>query len=394
MESESGYRWFILILAASTFTFGVGMPTMCMPVMFKEISISLQLSLVQVGVIWGLGYLPGMISGLIGGSIGDRIGTKRTLTIFCILAGITGASRGLSTGFISLAVSSFFFGFLFTAIPTNIHKVCGVWFSSRQLGLANGVAAMGMALGFMTGSIVSASILSPWLGGWRHVLFAYGAISLILGVVWRFTRTAESEVNLSGTGRLSLSLPQTLAQVARIRNIRILGITIFGFSGCVQGMLGYLPLYLRNRGWEGSVADSVLGTFHGASMLAVIVIALLSDRIGRRKPILIAGALMMTAGTSLLSIVEGSLVWAAVILAGTIRDGFMAVFMTTIIETQKVGAAFAGTAIGLALLFSATASLLSPPIGNSLATISPSLPFVFWGSLGIIAVVSLLFIEE
>jgi len=393
-KPESNYRWFVLILGAATFTFGVGMPTMCLPVLFKEISENLQLSLVQVGAIWGMGFLPGMISGLIGGAIGDRFGTKRTLTVFCLLAGITGAFRGLSIGFISLSVSALFFGFMFTAIPTNVHKVCGVWFSSKQLGLANGVVAMGMAAGFMMGSIISASVLSPWLGGWRNVMFFYGLMSVFLSICWGFTKTASSERIFAEGEEGRPSFRQTFGHVVRVRNVWLLGITILGFGGCVQGMLGYLPLYLRNKGWEGPIADNALGTFHGASMAAVIVIALLSDRIGKRKPILITAALMMTAGTALLSIAEGIVVWMAVILAGVIRDGFMAVYMTTIIETKGIGATFAGTAIGLALMFSATGSLLSPPIGNSFAVFFPELPFVFWSALGIIGVVTLFFVEE
>lgn len=393
-KPETNYRWLILILGAATFTFGVGMPTMCLPVLFNEISQDLGLNLVQVGAIWGMGYLPGMVSGLIGGAIGDRFGTKRTLSVFCLLAGLAGASRGLTNGFISFSITAILFGFLFTAIPTNVHKMCGVWFSRKQLGLANGVASMGMALGFMAGSLFSASYLSPWLGGWRNVMFFYGAISICLSVLWGFTRTAISEQNkLDSAGQMS-SFRQTFVHVIRVKNVWLLGITILGFSGCVQGMLGYLPLYLRNQGWAGPLADSVLGTFHGASMIAVLIIALLSDRVGKRKPVLIAAAIMMTIGTGMMSVVMGIGVWVAVLIAGVIRDGFMAVYMTTIIETKGIGASFAGTAIGLALMFSAIGSLLSPPVGNSLAAFNPELPFVFWSALGIIGVVTLFFVEE
>ena len=45
----SRYRWYVLGLAALTYTFAVAMPRMCMPVLFKEISIDLDLSLVQIG---------------------------------------------------------------------------------------------------------------------------------------------------------------------------------------------------------------------------------------------------------------------------------------------------------------------------------------------------------
>ena len=53
--AQSGaYKWLILALAAFTFTFVVAIPHMSMPVLFDEISADLNLSLVQIGWIWGI----------------------------------------------------------------------------------------------------------------------------------------------------------------------------------------------------------------------------------------------------------------------------------------------------------------------------------------------------
>ena len=93
---SDAYRWFVLALAAVTFTFVVAMPQMSLPVLFDEISADLSLSLVQVGWIWGIGAVMGILMGLVGGPIGDRFGPRRTLAVACVLIGIAGAARGLS----------------------------------------------------------------------------------------------------------------------------------------------------------------------------------------------------------------------------------------------------------------------------------------------------------
>ena len=389
-NEESEYRWYILTLASLTHTCSVALPVMCLPVLFREISDELGLSLVEIGTIWGMGFLPGIAMGMIGGALGDRFGTKQALRVFCVLAGISCASRGFSNGFWALAATNLFYGFLFPAIPMNVHKTCGIWFSERQLGLANGIVSMGMALGFMVTSVVSATVLSPFLGGWRNVLFFYGAVSMVVGMFWHFTDSAPDNDPAIIQTSTSVSIGSTIFRLAPIRNVWLLGIAIFGFGGCAQGMLGYLPLYLREIGWSGVLADNALGTFHGISMVGVIPIALLSDRLGSRKKILIPAAVMMTVGTGLLSLANGILVWVAVMVAGMIRDGFMAVFMTAIIETKGIGAAYAGTGIGLVMIFSGLSSMLSPPIGNSLASLHSGLPFVFWAGLGAMGSVSLL----
>ena len=381
---EQGYRWVILSLASLTHTLCVALPVMCLPVLFKEISEDLHLSLVQMGTIWGAGFLPGIIMGTVGGALGDRFGTRQVLRGFCVLAGIGCALRGISDTFWSLGATNLVYGCLFPAIPTNVHKTCGIWFSKGQLGLANGTVSMGMAMGFMVTSMISATFLSPLLGGWRHVLFFYGGISVLVGVFWHFARPAPSQASQRVPFR------QAITHVLPIRNVWLMGFALFGFGGCAQGMLGYLPLYLREVGWPGALADSALGTFHGISMIAVIPLALLSDRLGTRKKVLLAAALMMAIGTGLLSFADGILVWMAVAVAGIVRDGFMAVFMTTVIETEGIGPAYAGTGIGLVMVFNGLSSMVAPPIGNALAFAHPGLPFAFWAALALIGFGSLL----
>lgn len=374
---ETSTRWCMLALGAFTNTLAVAAPSLCMPVLFKEISKNLDLSLGQLGVIWGIGALPGIAAVLLGGMLGDRIGPKRFLLVASVLSGLAGALRGLSNGYLSLAATSCLFSLLASGIPMNVAKNNGLWFSRRQLGLANGVVSMGMALGFLSGSMISATVLSPALGGWRNVLLFYGVISVLLSIPWFFAPSAPQAALPAGPE----SPIRMMRRVARIRNVWLLGWAILGIGGGIQAMLGYLPLYLRDIGWPGINADVAAASFHTASLICVIPIALWSDRLGSRKRILIGAALMVMIGIGLLSMVDGLLVWIAVIMAGLVRDGFMAVFLTMIVETEGVGPAYAGSATGLVMVFSSIGSVIAPPLGNSLAKIDPGLPFAFWASM-------------
>lgn len=379
----SGYRWYVLALAALTFTFVVAMPMMCMPVLFEEISQDLDLSLVQIGAAWGIVPLAGVFVVLPGGLLGDRFGPKRVLVVACLLAGLAGALRGLSGGFITLAATLFLFGLLTAIIPPIVHKTCGVWFSGRHLGLANGVVSTGMAVGFTVGAMISATILSPLLGGWRNVLFLYGTMSVMMSALWLLTHSGPNQDELSTTYASTAPFREALSRVVRIRDVWLLGFVLAGQIGCVQGVLGYLPLHLRDTGWSGASADGALAAFHATSMVGVIPIALLSDRLGSRKAVLFGATLVLGVGVGLLSVASGAMVWALVIVAGFVRDAFMAVLMSTIIEMNRVGATYAGTALGLVLTLSRLSAFASPPIGNSLADIDASLPFVFWAALAV-----------
>ncbi|MCD4699007.1 MAG: MFS transporter, partial [Phycisphaerae bacterium] len=362
---------------------------------FKEMSDDLGLSLMQIGLVWGIGALPGVLTGLVGGSIGDRFGPRRTLSVICILAGVAGALRGLSNSFATLGATIILFSMISPIIPMNVHKTCGIWFSKRQLGLANGVVSMGMALGFMAGSMLSATVLSPWLGGWRNVLFFYGAISIIIGLLWRTTRLAPRDVTGQTDEVANLTFWENLLRFGKIRNVWLLGIFLLGISGCLQGTLGYLPLYLRELGWAEAVADSAAGSFHLASMIFVIPMALWSDRLESRKKLLLIAVLFTIVGVGALPFVSGIFVWGVIILAGFVRDGSMAIFMTMVIETDGVGGAYAGTATGLVISLSSLGALIAPPLGNSLAeVVSPGFPFLFWAVLAAGGWVGLYFVRE
>jgi cyanate permease len=393
-QPKTNYRWYVLSVAALTHTLAVAIPSMCLPVLFTEMARDLNLSLVQIGLVWGIGALPGVVTGLVGGIIGDRFGTRRTLSAACLLVGAAGALRGTAGDLATLGTTVVLFGLLSSMIPMNVHKTCGTWFSQRQLGLANGVASMGMALGFTLGSMVSATLMSPWLGGWRHVLFVYGAAAMALSLPWYFMRPAPADAGRPTGETASKPLRQMLAHIAGVRRMWLLGWAILGINGCIQGALGYLPLYLRGIGWPGASADAALATFNAVSMAFAIPIALGSDRLGSRRTVLMAGALMVISGVGLLSIVDGALVWVAVGIAGLVRDGFMAVFMTTIIETRGVGPAYAGTAIGLTTAFSALGNLIAPPMGNGLAGLAPGLPFAFWAGLAALGLLGLYLAKE
>jgi len=392
-QQPSRTKWIILTLAVFTNMVVLAIPAMGMSVLAKEISQSLNLNLVQVGVVWGVGSLPMILTALLGGAAGDKIGPKRILIAGSLLIGIFGAARGFANDYGTMVVLTLLVGSLSPLLPMNGMKLAGAWFPSHQLGLANGALSMGMAFGFMLGAMLSATVMSPWLGGWRNVLIVYGILGALFTIPWllappppRLQKTSQT------TPRVSMKL--SILAVMRLKNVWMLGLTLFGFGGCVQGLLGYLPLYLRSVGWEAAQADGTLTLFHSVSLLFVLPIALWSDRLGSRKSLLIMASLMIALGTGLLSFVSGGFVWLAVFLAGFARDAAMAIFFTMVMETRGVGSQYAGTATGLTMALSAIGTTLAPPIGNGLAGWFPGAPFAFWATLALLGFFFLTQVKE
>lgn len=375
-------RWVLLALATLTGTLVFGMPNLSLPVLFTEIAADLKLSLVQLGFIWGMTSFVAIFIGLLGGSLGDRFGTKRILLILCILSGLTGASRGLSTDYYSLLLTSFFWGLTLPGIPVNLHKVAGQWFPARQLGLANSIIAMGFAVGMLLGSFLAASVLSPLLGGWRNVLFVYGLIAVVVGILWFIVHPNAKTADKKDL----VPLRQGLRQVIKSKEVWIISLGAFGVTGCFLGLTGYLPSYLKTLGWHAATADRALASFFLCSVVGVVPLSLMADRLPSRRIFLMTVAVMMSLGAGILVFGAGLWVWIAVIVSGFVFDAYMAVYITTTMEVEGIGGKYAGTALGFSSILRSLGGAIAPPLGNSLAVYGDTMPFVLWSSMGLFAV--------
>lgn len=391
---DEKYKWIILAIALVTGTLVSAIPFSCMPVLFKEISDDLGLDLVQIGTIWGVASLAGIFVSIIAGLLSDRFGIKNILSIFCILVGITGSLRGFSNSFFILALTVFINGIVRLIIPITVTKTIGLWFRGKNLGMAMGVGALGMGLGLMLGPMISATILSPALGGWRNVMHFYGALSAAVGVLWILFGREPSQVGPAATSG-TVPLRQELSRLIRLKALWFLGLTLLFRVGCLMGVTGYLPLYLQEqRGWEIAAADGTLAAFYAISTICVVPLSILSDKIGSRKLILYIALIVALICVGLLPIVEGGAIWVLMLLAGIFMDGFMSLTTTILLETEGVGPIYSGTALGIVFTIVHIGSVSSPPLGNSLESIGQEAPFFFWASLSIVGLVMLAFVRE
>jgi NNP family nitrate/nitrite transporter-like MFS transporter len=392
-NGSSGKRWYVLGLGAAINLVVFAMATACMPVLFSEISRELGLSIVQIGTVWGASSMAAIFSILAAGSLADRFGARRILTVFCLMAGVFGALRGLSDSFVTLAITSLLFGLASEAVPVIVIKNTSLWFHERRLGMAQGIITTCVGGGMMLGAMLSATVLSPLLGGWQNVTFFYGGISVLMGILCYLTvpdpaPSGTSDATVTRTPR------QTLSHVARIKGVWLVAISMMGFAGCNKGVMGYLPLYLRNIGWTPAGADGALAVLNAAGTAAAIPLTLLSDKLGLRKALVVPGMIITVIGVGLLSVVTGPPVWLLAILAGVFRDMIWAMASTVIVETDGIGPVYAGTAVGIVHAFTRVGYTFSPPAGNSLVAISEGLPFAFWAGLSALGVLLFLFVKE
>jgi len=392
-KHNPNYRWYILAVTMISYGFVTGAARLCMPVLFKEISNDIGLTVTQVGTIWGMDPLAGIFIGLPGGLLADRFGVRRTAAVVCILAGVFGALRGISVNFISMAVIMFLFGLMAAATPSVIPKVTAEWFGGRQLGLANALLNIAWGIGAMAATMFSATTLSPLLGSWRWVLLFYGVPCVILGLLWLTTREPDAS-ELPDTVAVKVPFKEALSRVTRMKEVWLIGCMTTFLWGASMGLIGYLPLYLRNIGWTPESADSVITVFMGVTAIGVIPMVLLSDKIKSRKIVIFISIVSVVVTVGLIPRVGTAGIWVLVIACGFLRSGASALINVIIFEIKGVGSTYGGTATGLANTISMVGAFLGPPLGNSLADTNPGYPFFFWSGLAALSLPMLFFIKN
>jgi len=352
-----------------------------MPVLFKEISVDLNLSIVKMGTIWGADPLAGIFVGLIGGLLADRFGIKRTLTVVCILAGVFSAVRGFSVNFITMAGGMFLFGIMAAMTPSIVPKTASVWFRRQQLGIINALINVSWSMGAMFATMTSATILSPLLGGWRNVLFVLGIPAVIVGLLWLFTGRDPNKDEIQTTQTNTVPLKEAFFHVIRLREVWVIGLISLTLWGANMGFIGYLPLYLRNNGWSNASADGAITVFNGASMLGMLPMVLIANRLKAHKSMLFFSMVITSTFMALLPLVSNSGVWPLIIIATFLRSAAFAITNVLIIEIPGVGSTYGGTAVGLVTSIGMIGAFASPPLGNSFEQFGSGIPFFFWAAL-------------
>ena len=180
--------------------------------------------------------------------------------------------------------------------------------------------------------------------------------------------------------------------MAGFRELRAIALAVFGAVGMVQGILGYVPTYLREIGWAPVDADSAIPLFFFASLIGVVPISHLSDRLRNRRSVMIFGTSMMTLGTVLMYFAGGNY-WAvmlAMAVGGLCFDSFMALMGASITEVRGLDMALVGSALGFGGMLQNLGGSMLPPLGNTLSVFSLNAPFLLWAAAGLFATLALL----
>jgi len=333
------YCWVVLGMACLTMI-TIMWGWQMLPALAYQLNPELGLSPTDFTLIFTAPVLVAIFSSLPGGALGDRYGIRAVVAVAVFIAAITGLLRAFTPGFTGLFVLMLVYGIAWGMVVPNLPKLVGVWFPPERSGLASGIYMGSMGIGGALGLFTA-----PLFSGWREAFIYTGLLTLIVAVLWTvFARSLPAGV--------AIDRPDIISGVKvglKSRNIWLLAAMQFMIQGAILAYQGNLPQALTviysmsPEGAAGVSAVMTLGFVTGNLILPVV-----SDRIGLRKPFVFIGGLFGAAVLYFAWLAApGPGVWILAYLGGTIVGGAPPVLFSVPAELDEIGEGCVGGASGI-----------------------------------------------
>jgi predicted MFS family arabinose efflux permease len=224
------------------------------------------------------------------GILVDTLGPRRILLIGGLVGGAGSLMFALASGLELALVGRTLIGLGVSVTFIAMLKIIAVSFDERRFATLVGLA---MLIGNL-GSVLAGAPLS-WLAqqtSWRHIFVALAGVSLLLGVAcWVLLReqpTAAGQTDTKPSFDRSLIM-SGLVSVLKNRDNWPTVCVNFGICGSFFAFAGLwaTPFLTQAHGLTRAAAANHISLYFVGFALGCVFMGALSDRLGKRKPVLI-----------------------------------------------------------------------------------------------------------
>ncbi|WCR27562.1 MFS transporter [Paenibacillus thiaminolyticus] len=257
-----------------------------MPILAQEFGINNA----QLGLINSVFFLAYAILQIPAGTLGDRLGRKNVLVPGYILFGLATAFTGIASTFFMLLLARIITGvgegtyygpqyaLSSEAIPEKVRTVGTAVINSGQ--------AIGISLGYITASTLT---LEKGLN-WRIPFYIMAIPTIITALlIWFVIKEKPRKFNVEARGadtNKGETRKTSMFSLFKNRNLSLTFIMVFCSLYGFFAILTWLPQYLQTeRGYQGSDVGFISSLVPWASIPGALFFGYLSDKFGRRKPL-------------------------------------------------------------------------------------------------------------
>jgi len=275
----------------------------------QDLAASFQTSAASLGVLAATYFYVYTLMQVPTGILVDTLGARRILFIGGLIAGGGSLLFGLATTLDGALAGRTLIGLGVSVVFISMLKIIAVWFEEHRFA---SVVGLSMLIGNF-GSVLAGSPLS-WLAqttGWRSVFVGVGVVSLVLGVLaWLIVRDRPPQAAAVSSNKAepASAVPPAptfdrtviLTGLLRVMKNRATWPAAFvnaGLSGSffAFGGLWATPFLTQGLGMTRATATAHLSLYFAGFAIGCLLVGTLSDRLRRRKPVVVGSALVYSA---------------------------------------------------------------------------------------------------
>ena len=321
-----GIRWMVFSLGAAAFFLSF-FHRVAPAAIADELARIFELSGAALGTLAAMYFYVYALMQLPTGVLADTLGPRRVLTAGALIAGLGSALFGLAPSWPVAATGRTLIGLGVSVAFVCLLKLNANWFEERRFATSAGLANVVGICGALAATAPLAWLIT--LVSWRGVFVFIGIVSLALALAtWKVVRDhpAGAEPYAGDPARSGERWYHGLAEVMRNRATWAGFWVNFGMSGSYMSFIGLwvVPYLTHVYGMTPVAASRHTSVLLIAFAISVAAVTALSDRVGRRRPVIIASALLYVAswGVWLSGAVPQGWTYAMCAVMGFITPGF------------------------------------------------------------------------
>lgn len=358
----SNYRWAALGLL-TMIQLVTAIDTQSMAPLAPFYLPDLKMSEAQAGLLFSAFFFGNVFTAIPTGLLADIAGAGRILLVSLVLTGLSLLALSWSPTLGAAAAFMALMGIVYSSCTPATTKAVAGWFPARQRGTAISIKQMGYTLGG-----VLAGAMLPTLAlrvGWRYTLGLLGLATVLFGFI-NFAFYRDPEQRHGGKSiRAKLPTASELYKMVRDPNMRVLYTAWFLHSVAKTGALAYLVLFLHESlRLPVTVAGIGMALGQIAATGGRLCYGALSDFVfgGRRKPVLILGISVGLLSCLIISLLSPGVPTPIALAAATLVGlGTMAtVPIFILVAAELAGTRLAGTSTGVGITISNAGLSLGP----------------------------------
>lgn len=228
------------------------------------------------------------------GILVDTLGPRRILLIGGIVGGLGSLLFGMAPSLEIALLGRTLIGLGVSVVFISMLKIIALYFAEERFATLVGVS---MLVG-NCGSVLAGAPLS-WLAqttGWRGVFVGVAGVSLLLGIAcWLLVGDRPASVVGSPAKKTHFDRTAILSGLLAVLKNRATWPAVlvnFGISGSFFAFAGLwaTPFLTQAHGMSRTVATTHVSFYFAGFAFGCVLIGMLSDRLGKRKPVLIVSS--------------------------------------------------------------------------------------------------------